>query len=143
MWQFFSDLLLFIVTILSYWQAYATGGIITGGVGLFERLTDNRLTKRAYVALFVFTFLFAAFFLAWRDEHQAMLSGKQEMARLQQETAQAQRALSEEKQRNSPYLKGELDRIGIGTNEEHPGKNTLFFIALTLRNLGAPSIADT
>jgi len=42
---------------------------VTGAVGLFERLSHYRLTKKAYVGVFIFTFLFVSFFLAWRDEH--------------------------------------------------------------------------
>lgn len=41
---------------------------MTGAVGLFERLSKYRLTKRAYAAVFVFSFLFVSFFFAWRDQ---------------------------------------------------------------------------
>src|SRR5215204_1136357 len=71
--NFISEISLFIYSTLSYWQALATGGIVTGVVGLIERLSGYHLTKRAYVGLFVGTFLLAAFFLGWREEHRQRL----------------------------------------------------------------------
>lgn len=65
---FFLDLLKFLAAVVTHWQAYATGGVVTAVVNAIERLTKLRLTKAAYIGLFIVTFLFVAFFLAWHDE---------------------------------------------------------------------------
>ncbi|HKG78892.1 MAG TPA: hypothetical protein VKA78_05720, partial [Pyrinomonadaceae bacterium] len=101
--NFISEISLFIYSTLSYWQALATGGIVTGVVGLIERLSGYHLTKRAYVGLFVGTFLLAAFFLGWREEHRQ---------RLQQE-AEVNKMLS-----TNPRLKGDFEYFRVGSVPE-------------------------
>jgi hypothetical protein len=63
------DLARFVVAVVSHWQAYVTGGAVTGVVTLIERLTAWKLPKWAFAALFVGVFLLASFFLTWRDEY--------------------------------------------------------------------------
>jgi len=67
--ELFHDLARFVVAVVSHWQAYVTGGAVTGLVTLIERLTPWRLPKWAFAALFLGAFLLASFFLTWRDEY--------------------------------------------------------------------------
>ncbi len=125
--QLFSDVFQFIYTILSYWQALATGGIVTGVVGLFERLSGYHLTKRAYVALFVGTFLLVAFFMGWREERAG---------RLRQE-AEINRMLAVK-----PRLKGDFEYFRIGPVSGLPSYLGVATI-MSISNVGStPSIAD-
>jgi hypothetical protein len=134
MGQLFSDFFLFIYTILSYWQAYATGGLITMAVGLFERLSNHQLTKRAYVGLFVITFLFASFFLAWRDEHNNYLRTSEELQKIK-----------------SPILTGEImtsaviaPTVGgsLTETEKITDNDTVLMLVVRIKNQGAPTILD-
>jgi hypothetical protein len=136
MGDFFSDLFRFIYTILSYWQAYATGGVIAMAVGLYERLTEKHLSKRVYAGLFVFTFLFAAFFLAWRDEHKAVEN-------LKLEVEQTKKALDSERQNNAPQLSAEIEEIIFGAPQDGNTSRAFVFILLTIRNTGSPSVATS
>jgi hypothetical protein len=126
MGSFISDLFLFIYTVLSYWQAYVTGGVITAVVGIFERLTDTRLAKRAYVWLFVITFLLASFFLAWRNEHISLQNIKQELSR--------------EKDQNAPKLGGHIEQVIITEGTDSNGSQV--FILLSIGNTGGTSIVE-
>jgi len=63
------DLFVFLISYLSHWQSYATGGVVTGLIAVFERLSGKQLTKKMYAAIFVGIFSLAAFFLAWRDQY--------------------------------------------------------------------------
>jgi hypothetical protein len=126
MGSFLSDLILFIYTVLSYWQAYITGGLITAGVGIYERLTDKRLTKRAYVGLFVITFLLASFFLAWRDERLSLKNAKQELSR--------------EKDQNAPKLGGHIEKVIISDSTDVNGAQV--FVLLSIGNTGGTSIVE-
>jgi hypothetical protein len=63
------DLFIFLISYLSHWQSYATGGVLTGLIAVFERLSGKQLTKKVYAAIFVGIFSVAAFFLAWRDQY--------------------------------------------------------------------------
>lgn len=67
---FWSDLLAFLLSFLSHWQSYATGGAVTGLIGVIERLSGKQLSKQVYSMIFVVSFSLAAFFMAWRDEHR-------------------------------------------------------------------------
>jgi hypothetical protein len=64
-----SDFFVFTWAVLSHWQSYVTGGVMTGLIGVIERLSGKQLPKRVYLSIFVVSFLLAAFFMAWRDEY--------------------------------------------------------------------------
>jgi hypothetical protein len=64
-----SEIVEFIIAVISHWQAYVTGGAITGLVALVERLSGWTMPKRAYAVLYVGVFLLVSFFLAWRDQY--------------------------------------------------------------------------
>jgi hypothetical protein len=63
------DLFAFLISYLSHWQSYATGGVVTGLIAVVERLSGKQLTKKMYAAIFIGIFSLAAFFLAWRDQY--------------------------------------------------------------------------
>lgn len=63
------DLFIFLISYLSHWQSYATGGVVTGLIAVFERLSSKQLTKKVYAAIFIGIFSLAAFFLAWREQY--------------------------------------------------------------------------
>ena len=87
----------FIKAVFSHWQAYVTGGGITAILQVWERLTGKSLSKRTYAILVMVGFLLVAFFLAWRDQHQALQS-------IMKEKSEISRQLSEMKQIPRPTL---------------------------------------
>jgi hypothetical protein len=68
-----SEIARFIWAVLSHWQAYATGGVVTGIVNVVERLSGKTLPKKAYALIFVIFFLLVAFFLAWHEQYEIAL----------------------------------------------------------------------
>jgi hypothetical protein len=124
--QIISDLFRFIYTTLSYWQAYATGSVVTGVVGLVERLTKWKLTKRVYLSLFVGVFLFVSFFMGWRDEREERLRQQAEVSKLLQ---------------NKPQLRGEIQYFRSNTVDD--GSSVGVVMILGVSNVGTiPSIAE-
>jgi hypothetical protein len=69
----FSDILVFLVAVVSHWQSYVTGGSVTGLIAVVERLSDWKMPKWAYATTFLGVFLLVSFFLTWRDEHTEAL----------------------------------------------------------------------
>jgi hypothetical protein len=69
MHSFRNDLLDFVISYLSHWQSYATGGVITGVIVVAERLSGKQLTKKVYAIIFLGIFSLVAFFLTWRDQY--------------------------------------------------------------------------
>lgn len=65
-----SDFLVFCIAVVSHWQGYITGGAVTALVAVVERLSDWKMSKRAYATVFLGVFLFVSFFLTWRDEYK-------------------------------------------------------------------------
>lgn len=153
MGQFLTDLFNFIITILTHWQAYLTGGVITGVIGLAERLSNYRLTRRAYVALFVITFLLVSFFSAWRDQLTAVReanksaeataeANKKQFTDLNGKLDDLNRRLNFEREQNTPKFTASFDLFVIGDVKPAPDIpiEPMVFVAMTIRNLGAPSI---
>jgi hypothetical protein len=63
---------LFVWSVLTHWQALATGGIITGLLLVAEMVFDWPLSRQAFIVVVVVVFLLAAFFFAWRDEYRTV-----------------------------------------------------------------------
>jgi hypothetical protein len=63
------DLFVFLWSYLSHWQSYATGGFVTGIIGVAERLSGKQLPRKVYALIFVISFSLAAVFMAWRDQY--------------------------------------------------------------------------
>jgi hypothetical protein len=66
----FHDIGRFTVGVISHWQGYATGGVVTAIIGIVERLSGKQLGKRAYASIFLGLFLLVSFFLTWQDEYK-------------------------------------------------------------------------
>jgi hypothetical protein len=122
------DLILFLYTILCYWQGLISGGLVTAAVVLFERLTKYHLKKRAYVGLFVCGFLFVSCFLAWRDEHRRAMNLAFDTVRLKA-TIEAMSI-------------GSAPMVGSTTPEHQPDMQSYLMITASIRNAGAESIAE-
>src|SRR5208337_757314 len=65
-----SNISAFIWAVLSHWQSYLTGGVVTAVIGLIERFSNWKMPRKWYAILFVGVFLLVSFFLAWRDQYQ-------------------------------------------------------------------------
>jgi hypothetical protein len=79
MHDFVQEFGLFLWAVLAHWQSYVTGGIVTAGVGIYERRTGRTIPWRLYVSLFFVSAGLVAFFYAWHDEHintQTVISEK-------------------------------------------------------------------
>ncbi len=114
-----TDFFVFLWAVLSHWQAYATGGLITAIVGLFERLSKWHLNKRTYGGLFIGVFLFVAFFLAWRDQHM----------------------LTKTLEHNKPDIRFDVEDVTLGGSPETQSGDTVLILYLTAKNLGGmPSV---
>ena len=121
--EFFS----FVYSTLNQWQALVSGGVVTALVAVFERVSGYHLTKRAYLALFVGTFLFVAFFLGWREERRGRL---EQLAKIQ------------EMHLTKPRLVGEIMYYRFADRPDYPDKTALFVIA-SISNVGSTaSIVD-
>jgi len=67
------EILRFVLAVVSHWQSYVTGGVVTGFIAIIERLTDWKLSKRMFAVVFLGVFLLVSFFLAWRDQYREAL----------------------------------------------------------------------
>jgi hypothetical protein len=83
-----SDLLLWLTAVTGHWQHWLGGSLLGAGVALTAGFTYRTLRRRVpwgwCAALFVFTLLLDASYLAWRDEyHQHSPGGSAPMPSLQ------------------------------------------------------------
>jgi hypothetical protein len=83
--------------VLTIWQAYMTGSIVTALVGLYERLSQKTVSTRAYIAG-VIAFLLVAFFMAWRENHLALIKLQQKL--------------------KTPEFSGEISALGSGVRSD-------------------------
>jgi cell division protein FtsB len=79
-----AEVLQFIWAVLSHWQAYVTGGVLTAVITAIERWRGKPFSWR-FFAWFLGIFLLVAFFLAWRDEHSALRVATQAIATLEKD----------------------------------------------------------
>lgn len=109
----------FLWAVIYNWAGLSTGGVIVALVGFWHLLKNQPIPRRLGFVLAVF-FLISGFFLAWQDQHRALLW---------------------EQQKNSmPQLSETLDQF-LGA----PGRSydeSLLAIFATVRNTGAESIAE-
>src|ERR1039458_3688116 len=68
-----SEIITFLMAVLSHWQGYVTGGVVTGLIYTIERLTNWKMSRRMFAVLFLGVFLLVSFFLAWRDRYREAL----------------------------------------------------------------------
>lgn len=122
-----SEFFLFVYSTLNQWQALVSGGVVTALVAVFERVSGYHLTKKAYLGLFVGTFLFAAFFLGWREEYRERL----------RQTAEINKILTVK-----PRLNGEIQYVQMGEVPDMPLKLGVAMI-VAISNVGSiPTTVD-
>lgn len=67
-----TDFLTWLGEVFGHWQNWLSGSGVGGAVllllYLWERLTGRVVGKRMYAAIVIVAFLFAAFFVSWRDQ---------------------------------------------------------------------------
>jgi len=85
------------------------------------------MPNRNYVFIFVVVFLFAASFGAWRDEHHNRIA--------------AETAVATNRVENTPSLIPVPEARAI-TDVGEEKKNSVLVVIMTIKNLGAPSVAD-
>lgn len=129
-----AEILQFLAVVFWRWQGWLGGGGLGGAVvvfvGIYERLIGHTLSKRMYVAIFIVAFLLGAFFLAWRDEQHAKLQLDRQVKSLQGTLDSL----------SKPKFIATIDDVRLGTNSL--SRETVVFIFLSIRNEGAPSIAE-
>lgn len=102
---------------------------MSGGIGLgitiWLRVRGKDISNKVFWAISVSALLLACFF-AWRDEHISLKS--------------IERELAQERDPNTPRLSGQIEgfKVGKSTGVEE----TQVLIHLSVRNTGAPSIAE-
>jgi hypothetical protein len=64
-----SKILIFIWAVVSHWQSYVTG-VVTGIIFFIERVTNWKMPRSAFAAIFGGVFLLVSFFLAWKDQYE-------------------------------------------------------------------------
>src|SRR5271157_5391479 len=67
------EIITFLVAVLSHWQGYVTGGVVTGLIYTIERLTEWKMSRRVFAAMSLGVFLLVSFFLARRGQYRDAL----------------------------------------------------------------------
>jgi len=67
-----SDVLQFVWAVLSRWQAYITGGVVTALITIVEKKRGKAFSWRVFV-WFLAVYLVVAFYLVWHDEHTELI----------------------------------------------------------------------
>jgi hypothetical protein len=126
-------LLPFIASVFTHWVTLATGGGITAALAVWEHHTGHNVPTKVYWAIMI-AFVFWAMFMSWRDERLSLVNVRRSLAVKEQE-------LADERKRSLPDLHGAIDGIGMGNDPTIPDGSAVF-LTVSLRNLGAPSIAE-
>jgi hypothetical protein len=111
------ELLDFLLAVLSHWVSLMSG-LVSVIIGLWLRVRGGKDIRSDVFLLVALLCIFFACFLAWRGEHRSSL------------------ALMESE---LPKLSGSIDQVAILRLPEGP---TGIMMWVTVRNSGAPSIAD-
>jgi hypothetical protein len=69
MHEFVGEIGLFLWAVIAHWQSYVTGGVVTAGVGIYERRSGKNIPWKLYATLFFLSAGIVAVFYAWHDEH--------------------------------------------------------------------------
>ena len=67
-----SEIFQFAWAVLQHWQALLTGGLVIAALGAFERKKGKPLSWKAFRWIAIAA-LFAAFYMAWHDEHESAM----------------------------------------------------------------------
>lgn len=129
MLELLSDFGAFVLAFLGHWQSYMTGGIVLAIVAVYERLTTKTVSRRT-VGFGLVAFTVAAFFTAWREQHEAAKAEHAEVTRL---TSQLN-AMS------TPRLTAAIDFTSHARGGPR-NKDLIVGVFATISNTGAASIA--
>lgn len=130
--NFFEDLWQWVLAVLTYWQAYATAGLVAALLAALEHF-GLPISKRLYVIGAV-TFLIVACFMSWREKHTALQVSEKTVQALQEE-------IQQEKNRKLPSLEGNIDAMFTGNIPEVKAVGA--FLLISVKNIGdVPSIAE-
>lgn len=113
----FSDLWQFVTALVMYWQAYLTGGVVIAGLTVYSLLSGKSIPKRAAILGICFFFGMASF-MAWRDQHDALLSLQHRL--------------------RTPTISGEVTGIMSALHEFGSRKIHVIFTSLTIENPHGP-----
>jgi hypothetical protein len=80
--QLLKDIGQWLWSVATIWQAYMTGGIVWAIIGTYERVTQRTISVRSFI-YGVIAFLLAAFFFAWREQHNSWLTEQAARAKLE------------------------------------------------------------
>lgn len=119
-----NDLFSFIYAVLSQWVVLMSGGIGLA-VTIWLRIRGKDVSSKVFWSIAAFALLLACFF-AWRDDHIALKRTEKE--------------LTQEKDPKTPRLSGRIEQVKVGKSTD--GNYTQILILLSVRNTGAPSIAE-
>jgi hypothetical protein len=119
-----NDLFLSIYAVLSQWVVLMSGGIGLA-ITIWLRVRGKDISNKVFWAIAAFALLLGCF-LAWRDEHNSLKRTEQELA--------------QEKNPNTPRLSGQIEQVKVGKSSDN--NETQVLIRLSVRNTGAPSIAE-
>lgn len=119
-----TDLFSFLTAVLSHWIALMSG-VVSLGIGLWQRARHSKLTDKIFWSVAGVCFSLAIF-LAWRDEHTSQLTTKKELEEVTNPAA--------------PRFRAEIEQVIVEDNHSLGGATV--FVLLSVRNLGADSIAE-
>jgi hypothetical protein len=144
MGSLFGDIGNFIVAVVSHWQSYVTGGVITGLIGVVERLSEWRMPKWAYASTFLGVFLLVSFFLAWREQYQEAqkLPALESQLQEKDKTIQQLKEKPPQVQVNIPGQMAYMSSTDIGVVLDSYRIGGNFVVSTTCKNLSTSVVAE-
>lgn len=125
------ELISFIYALLRQWIALMSG-IVSLIITIILRARGKEPRNKVFWLIAAFC-IFLAFFFAWSDEHVMRNEAQQKLIAAQQELTAA-------RDKNAPSLICKIEKVVIG--EGLDTKLAQVFVYLSVRNAGAPSIAE-
>lgn len=116
----------FVWAVLTYWQAYMTGGIVAAVLFIYERKTQKNVPVQ-WVLWGALAFLLVGCFMAWRDERSKVVDQKKETEKLRSQLDDLSR----------PNLKPAMVML-IGESEG----SVMFTLIGSIQNQGADSVVN-
>ncbi len=136
-----SNFINYLGAVLSHWFALLSGSAILVIIGIVERKKKNNISWKWYCVAIGFL-LFYGTYLAWNDEHTQIATKTRELgvtaneiATKQDEIKQLQQDISVEKNKITPNLKGNIDRVIWAYSPDVEG--VVILTQVTIENLGA------
>jgi hypothetical protein len=150
------DIGLFLWAVLAHWQSYVTGGLVTAGIGIYERKTGRNIPWKIYASVFLLSAGFVAMFYAWHDEHhnaQVLIGQKADLwgnLNSSQENLKLEQVKSEFLESQNKQLQRRIDedittigrsQIAIGNLGTQLGKLTVLDPPrVTIKSIALPRI---